>query len=374
MKSGKFNVVTDGQFGSCGKGLIASALAYKYRPQMLSTTNLPNAGHTAVFIDGRKFIAKAIPSPAMLNRWLSDYSPHILIGASAAFHLERMLEEIKECGITNMTIHERAGVVTDEHKQAESSGQSNTKHIASTMQGGGAFLADKIMRKPGLRLARDYPELSMYMPERRLSLPEVLHEAMATHGHTVLHEGSQGYSLDINHGQSYPQCTSRQTTAIQNMADMGVCPNDLGDVYLVIRPFPIRVGNLIENGQQIGHSGGCYSDQEEISWDEVAAKAGMPPAEAEALKQKELTTVTKRLRRVFTFSKSQLREAALVNGATKIALNFANYIDWRISGVNDPEALTGAVREFIYEVEAITGIPVSMVGTGPQVNHICWRD
>ena len=67
MKKQKFNVVTDGQWGSCGKGLIATALAYKYQPDIISTTNMANAGHTAVNEHGDAFIAKAVPSGSAIN-------------------------------------------------------------------------------------------------------------------------------------------------------------------------------------------------------------------------------------------------------------------------------------------------------------------
>ena len=97
MIPGKFNVVTDGSWGSCGKGLIATALADKYRPEIISTTNMANAGHTAVNEDGRAFIAKAIPSGSALNIWRPDYTPRIFLGSTCAFHLDRLLEEIKEC-------------------------------------------------------------------------------------------------------------------------------------------------------------------------------------------------------------------------------------------------------------------------------------
>ncbi len=388
MQPRKFNVVTDAQWGSCGKGLITTALALKHRPEIISTTNMANAGHTAVFSDGRAFIAKALPSATILKKWLSDYDPQIVVGHSAAFDIDQMMKEIQECGVNYTTsIHPRAGVITEQHKIAESgNGDGSTKHLASTMQGCGTFLADKVLRKKELRLARDYPELAGLMsdhlnrklglessaiqPLDGLSLPEVLHILMTQHGFTMLHEGSQGFSLDIGHGSHYPQCTSRGTTAMQNMADMGISHNDLGDVYLVLRPYPIRVGNVIEDGKQVGYSGDAYADQKELTWQQVADEAGMPSDVADSLLKKELTTVTKRLRRVFTFSDRQLREAALINGATKIALNFANYIDYSISGVNEYEKLTPKVRDFITRVEDVTKLPVTVIGTGPQTDHV----
>ena len=381
MISGRFNVVTDGQWGSCGKGLIATALADRHRPEIISTTNMANAGHSAVNEDGVKFIAKAVPSCSALNKWRDDYDPLIFLGSTCAFNLDRLLEEIAECGIENQIfIHERAGVITEAHRQAETDLKTGTKHLASTMQGCGTFLADKIMRRKELKLARDYSELHKFMasklPEKlegRESLigkavPIILDRLMRSHNWTILHEGSQGFSLDINHGSHYPQCTSRCTTATQNLTDMGLPVQAMGDVYAVIRPYPIRVGNVIEEGKTVGYSGDCYADQKELSWAQVAEAAGAPPEVTKG----ELTTVTKRLRRVFTFSSPQLEEAVVVNGATKIALNFANYIDWSCYGTNDYDALPVKVTDFIKKCEDVAQIPVTIVGTGPQNDHVCF--
>ena len=384
MQPGKFNIVTDGQWGSCGKGLITTALASKYRPELLTTTNMSNAGHTAVNVNGDRFIAKALPSASMLNKWLPDYHPNIVVGPSAAFDLQQMLYEIDHCGVKDQTyIHGRAGVILDIHKQIENNLEEGTKHVASTMQGCGAFTAEKVMRKKGLKLARDYDILNNFNIDRLNELitkinpshtdtdNEIMAVAIKTlldNGYTALHEGSQGFSLDINHGSHYPQCTSRSTTATQNATDMGIGYSTIGDIYLVIRPYPIRVGNVIENDVTVGHSGGCYVDHEEMTWEDVAKQAGAPP---EVMKG-ELTTVTKRLRRVFSFSKKQVRDAVIVNGATKIALNFANYIDWSCYGQNDYSKLPIKVIDFISDVEDVAGIPVTIVGTGPQTDNVCF--
>ena len=61
----------------------------------------------------------------------------------------------------------------------------------------------------------------------------------------------------------------------------------------------------------------------------------------------------------------------LCNGATKIALNFANYIDWSCYASNDPDKLSQRIKDFVHKVEDIARIPVTLVGTGPQTNHVC---
>lgn len=368
----KFNVVTDGMWGSCGKGAIATFLAWHHQVDAISTTNLPNAGHTAVNGTGDKFIAKALPSGTALWKWMGD-GPDIIIGPTAGFFLDQLQKEITECRLPHsaLSIHPRAGVLLPRHKEAESQdeGDGSTKHIASTMQGCGVFAAEKLMRKKDVSLAQNYAELDRYVRkdgngDYRYMPSDLKH--LLKQGKTILHEGSQGFSLDINHGSHYPQCTSRGTTAVNNLADMGLPASAMGDVYLVIRPYPIRVGHCIEDGVIKGESGGCYDDQHEMTWEEVAAAAGAPPEIAKG----ELTTVTGRLRRVFSFSQRQVQNAIDVNGATKIALNFANYVDWSCYGTDSWSGLPRNVHSFIDMLEETYGIPVALAGTGPQINHV----
>lgn len=395
MHSGKLNIVTDGQFGSTGKGLVSSYLAAKHRPRFLSNTNMANAGHTAVNTDGTPFIAKALPSASIMRKWIPGYDPWIIMGSTSAFTLDQLFKEIEITGSEDkLVIHRRAIVITDEHKQRECVGSDSTKHLASTMQGCGAALSDKIMRRKEVKLAENYIEINRYVFRDSLTRPAHINDDMSlsepfkdmcryncfsmheyldcviNSGHTILHEGAQGFSLDINHGHSYPTCTSRGTTAMTNLADLGLAPRHLGDVYLVIRPYPIRVGNVIEDGAEKGNSGGCYPDQQEISWSDVARLSGMPNDYAAELTNKEKTTVTKRVRRVFTFSRQQLKEAVIANGATKIAINFMNYVDWSCYGQSTERYITPAIADFIKLVEDTAQLPVTIVGTGPQYNHV----
>lgn len=364
MQRGKLNMVVDGQWGSCGKGLIAGYLASRYEVNIASTNNLPNAGHTIITDDGNKFISKVIPASAILNK---VRPMKIFIGPGAGFFLNRLFEEIEDCRLdsNNLVIHPRAMVVTEYHAALERGerAEQGTKHIASTMQGSGAARSERLMRGSGVKLARDFPELSGYIASDWIN---EVHEHLSNN--MWLHEGSQGFSLGLLHGSHYPQCTSRECTTTRELSDLGVAPQMLGDVYLVIRPYPIRVGNVVENGQQLGYSGDCYSDHHEIDWKTVQKSAGYP----ENTILQEYTTVTKRLRRVFTFSLEQVKKAALINGATKIALNFANYLDYSCYGTqgNSKGDLPPKIRGFIDALEQNLNIPVALVGTGPANNHV----
>lgn len=365
MQFGKFNVVVDGQWGSCGKGLIASYLAQKHGVEVASTNNLPNAGHTAVLEDGSKFVSKILPVSLFLNTQGQNVKAYI--GPGAGFNLKQLFKEMKECQVApeQVRIHPRAMVVTEKHAALERGDldEQGTKHIASTMQGSGAVQSEKLMRGSEVKLARDFPELEGMIVHDWL---DEVHGTMD--GSMWLHEGSQGFSLGVNHGSHYPQCTSRECTTARELMDMGLAPQQVGDVYVVIRPLPIRVGNVVEDGKQVGYSGDCYSDQTEISWADVKEMSGYP----DDFDLKEMTTVTKRLRRVFTFSMDQVRKACMVNGATKLALNFANYLDYKCfqTSGNNIEDLPPAVRLFISELERELNLPVALIGTGPGVNHV----
>lgn len=371
MRSGKINLIVDGTHGSSGKGKIATYLAQRDKPEVLLTTNMPNAGHTAV-LPNVTFISKILPTPAVLNE--QGYRPLVVLGATSAFFLERLAQEMEVCKLSpsQVIIHPRAGIVTLEHAERERGTLDGPKSIASTMQGCGTFLSDKILRRPGLKLAKDYPELQEMVANAGEFLPALLRELMRVQGKMLFGEVSQGIGLDINHGSHYPNCTSRQCTPMQFIADLGLTHRDVGDVYLNLRTFPIRVGNIIEDGKTIGYSGDFYADAKETTWQDVGRAAGMPEEETAKLFTNEKTTVTKRLRRVFEFSDEGLRRSVAVSGANKISLNFVQYIDWKANGVRgrDIMVLPEKVRAFIARIERVSGLPVVLIGTGAHNDDI----
>jgi adenylosuccinate synthase len=367
MQKGKLNIVIDGMYGSTSKGKISTFLADYYSIPHITTTSLPNAGHTAILGD-RKFVGKALPAASILKA--AKHRPvKVYIGPSAGFEIQQLFKEMKETGLTkeDVIIHPRTGIIQPRHKQQEA---EEMRHIGSTMQGCGAMLREKIKRGKGVKLARDFEELEGMVAET-WTFSEHLMDLMDG-GATILHEGAQGFSLDIHHGHSFPTCTSRQCTALTAVADLGIAPQYVGDIYLVIRAnHAIRVGNIKEAGKVVGYSGDVYPDQEEVSWDEIKKQSGCPDDHNIV----ELTTVTRRVRRCFSMSWFALRQAVRLNGATKIAVNFANYVDWSCyrQRYTDISRLPSRVVEFVHQAEAETGVPVVMVGTGPEHDEMVYN-
>jgi adenylosuccinate synthase len=121
---------------------------------------------------------------------------------------------------------------------------------------------------------------------------------------------------------------------------------------MVCRTFPIRVA---------GNSGPFWYDSNEISWNQL----GVDP-------DAERTTVTRKIRRVATFSYDQLHEAAVLNMPTEIALTFADYLDPAIMAEGGKMPIGTLKNEFtdvwnlVDHIITITGTPVTMLGTGPK--------
>ncbi len=190
-------------------------------------------------------------------------------------------------------------------------------------------------------------------------------------------EVADNHNFFVSNDKGYfnvENCTSRNCTTQAAMDQMAIPPSMMGDIYLNLRTFPIRVGNVVENGVQVGYSGDFYPDAKEITWDDVARISGMPEEEAKALAERERTTVTKRVRRVFEFSYEALKDAVRVNGATKLCVNFIQYLNWNdayLSGGKEAfEKLSKDSRKFIDRVQEVSGVPVVLIGTGPNHSNV----
>jgi adenylosuccinate synthase len=80
--------------------------------------------------------------------------------------------------------------------------------------------------------------------------------------------------------------------------------------------------------------------------------------------------VTKRIRRVATQSWSLLEDAARNCCATKLVLNFPQYIHWSAHGLRGGYEMRAKlhpkVREYVDKMEDVTGLPVTLIGTGAE--------
>ena len=348
--------VVGGQFGSEGKGLIVGHIAKNYDHHV--RVGAANAGHT-LYVDGVKRVMQQVPCAAYANPdaqlWLGPgalVSPEILADEITKLWSNRSALGLDADVVLN--IDARAHVVTPEHIAREQ-GTDLAERIGSTSatarEGIGAAQAARIMRESTCVTAEDLftkhlEQFAWTTPGEWASEVRLRDVPMALASRSkILLEGTQGTGLSLTTGP-FPYVTSRNTTAAGLAADCGIAPNRLDRIVLVCRTWPIRVA---------GNSGPFWWDSVETDWESL----NVDP-------ESERTTVTKKVRRVATFSIEQVREAVLLNGATEIALTFCDYMDPSLKGKEEIDVLTGPVMQLVSTIEEETNVPVTMLGTGPQ--------
>lgn len=347
------DVLIGAQYGSEGKGNIAFYLAREY--DLLIRVGGPNAGHKVPL--PTVYTHRQLPSGTQANA-----RAKLLIGPGATIDPHLLQQEIADCGVEadRLSIDPQAMIIEPSDLDAEA---AMVKAIASTGKGGGSAAARRILGRSGtltdpVRLAGDVPELAAYIRPAR----EVLEDAYRRNLRILL-EGTQGTALSLYHGH-YPHVTSRDTTTSGTLAEAGIGPRRLRRVILVARTFPIRVKNPDADG---GTSG--YMSQE-LTYEELMRRSGVPLDE---IKTTETSSVSQRLRRIAEFDWDLLRRSVELNGATDIALTFADYIDVNNQKAQRYDQLTGETIRFIEEVERVSGVQVSLITTRFDVRAVIDR-
>lgn len=287
----KVDLIVDLQYGSTGKGLICGYLSETGDYDTAISANMPNAGHTYIDSHGMTYMTKVLPASFIGKR-----IRQVLIGPGSVFSIDRLTEEMLWLrSDQTLRIHPNAVVLDPRHTEYE------IKHTnrGSTKQGSAEAVIDKMRR---MRECTASQILAGELAEYVCSHEEWRIRLESSQG--IIAEGSQGYSLGIN-TQFYPYTTSRDCGPAAFLSNLGIPLSMLDMVIGTCRTLPIRVG---------GDSGDYYADQEELSWEEL----GLKP---------ERTTVTNRIRRIFTYSKMQIEEACWWCQPDLVFLNFANYID-----------------------------------------------
>jgi len=293
------DVLVGGQWGSEGKGNVAGYLAPEY--DVLIRVGGPNAGHQ-VYDEPSPWKFYHLPSGTVRAP-----RARIVLGPGSTLWLPTLQKEIGQCELEpqRLCIDPQAMIIEEADREFEG---SLRKEIGSTAQGVGSATSRKVLRtsaRPAVRLARDVPELKPYLAETL----GILDDAFSA-GQRVFLEGTQGTGLSLHHG-SYPYVTSRDTTVGGCLADAGIPPSRVRRTLMVCRTYPIRVESPA--GSTSGPMG------REIDWEIIADRSGLDGKE---IAEAELTTTTKRPRRVAEFNWSLLRRAVSLNGPTDIALSF----------------------------------------------------
>lgn len=412
-------VAVGAQWGDEGKGKIVDWLALT-AGMVVRFQGGNNAGHTLI-VEGRKTVLHLVPSGILQPGVVNLIGPGVVVDPGV---LLREVEEIAAQGIlrdpARLRVSGRAHVVTPWHGALDRAReQASSAAIGTTGRGIGPAYEDKVARR-GIRVADLQDEAALGAAVERLAaaknfeLREVhgqpaiepgpviadllqMGRRLAPYiGHTghildralcegrkVLFEGAQGTFLDIDHG-TYPYVTSSNCIAGAACAGAGIGPTRVDRVIGITKAYATRVG------------GGPFPTEDTGAGGQHLGQRGA-----------EFGATTGRKRRCGWLDGVVLREAAIINGFSSLAVNKLDILSglpeipvavaWSIDGKRTAEfpmtlgevaraepiyeklpgweedlsamrefaQLPANARRYIERIEELAGVPVDLISVGP---------
>ncbi|CAO2587517.1 Adenylosuccinate synthetase isozyme 1 [Lemmus lemmus] len=334
----RVTVVLGAQWGDEGKGKVVDLLATD-ADIVSRCQGGNNAGHTVV-VDGKEYDFHLLPSGIINTKAVS------FIGNGVVIHLPGLFEEAEKNekkGLKDwekrLIISDRAHLVFDFHQAVDGLQEClfTSFSIGTTKKGIGPTYSSKAART-GLRIcdllsdfdefsARHYCQLSVlgcYVDPAPLQ-PHVvawsyqgfaerirpmvrdgvyfMYEALHGPPKKILVEGANAALLDIDFG-TYPFVTSSNCTVGGVCTGLGIPPQNIGDVYGVVKAYTTRVGIGAFPTEQINEIGDLLQNRGH-----------------------EWGVTTGRKRRCGWLDLMILRYAHMVNGFTALALTKLDILD-----------------------------------------------
>ena len=419
------SIVQGGQYGSEAKGAIAAYLCQRDNVDFAVRTGATNAGHTVTY-QGVRVAMQQLPCG-----WVNP-TTILVIGAGALIDVDILKREIALINSlmpgsdvrSRLIIDPRAHIHRTVHKDRST---SSGRHY--TMGATGKGCSEALMDRIRLRGVEDW-SFQRYATYHDSSLQDLSvrdTEQLLNHGFDqgarIQLEGTQGQLLDLYLGP-YPYTTHKQTGPAQWMLECGLSPALPAEVTLVVRTFPIRVagnsGPLPLETSWVTLAGDINDkrlkaglppivdqgalDEFEAAVTTVARMFALPPGSngldqhmwgavdrtryrsalsdlhrvaldtlepetiTELRKLFEMTTVTKKLRRIAARSDFDLDIAARQARPANVAVTFLNYVFPERWFTDDP--VTDAELDYLSDIEEACGAPVTIVNRGPDPSHI----
>jgi len=410
--------VIGAQWGDEGKGKLVDWLCNR-ADVVVRFQGGHNAGHTLVVGD-RTYKLSLLPSGVVQGK-LSIIGNGVVVDP---WHLLGEIETLRGQGVEItpelLVLADNACLILPIHRDLDQAREAAAQNkIGTTGRGIGPAYEDKVGRR-AIRVAdladREALEakidrlLSHHEPLRRgLGLPQVdaasllaelealapkvlpyarpawlLLDEVVKAGRRVLFEGAQGALLDVDHG-TYPYVTSSNTVAGQAAAGSGLGPKGPGYVLGIVKAYTTRVGE------------GPFPSE---LFDEVGKHLGDVG--------REVGTVTGRSRRCGWFDAALVRQSAMLNGISGVALTKLDVLDglptlkictgylldgqpvaYLPAGLKAQSGLTpvyeemegwgettrgartwkdlpGAAVKYVRRIEELIGAPVALLSTSPE--------
>ncbi|SEL77267.1 Adenylosuccinate synthetase [Colwellia chukchiensis] len=418
---GKNVVVLGTQWGDEGKGKVVDLLTDKAK-YVVRYQGGHNAGHTLV-INGEKTVLHLIPSGVLRD------NVKCLIGNGVVLCPKALMKEMAMLEARGVPVRERllisdaCPLILPYHNALDAARETarGSKAIGTTGRGIGPAYEDKVARR-GLRVGdlfctesfaaklkeiMEYHNfvLTNYYQAEPVSYEEVLADAMAVAdiikgmvadiseildqarkaGDAIMFEGAQGTLLDIDHG-TYPYVTSSNTTVGGVATGSGFGPLHLDYVLGITKAYTTRVGSgpfPTELNDEIGHHlgtvghefGATTGRERRCGWFDAVAMhravqinsiTGFCLTKLDVLDG--LSTL-----KICVGYKTETGEIVTVpptaaEGYDKITPVYEEMPGWSEStvGATSLAELPANAIAYIKRIEAVTGVPVDIISTGPD--------
>ncbi|XP_053238674.1 adenylosuccinate synthetase isozyme 2 isoform X2 [Podarcis raffonei] len=303
----KVAVVLGAQWGDEGKGKVVDLLAQD-ADIVCRCQGGNNAGHTVV-VDSVEYDFHLLPS-GIINPKVTAF-----IGNGVVIHLPGLFEEAEknvkkgkglEGWEKRLIISDRAHIVFDFHQAADGiqeqqrQEQAGKKFKVLANQYKSVYPTLEIDIEGELKRLKGYTERLKPMVRDGVYF---MYEALHGPPKKILVEGANAALLDIDFG-TYPFVTSSNCTVGGVCTGLGMPPQNVGEVYGVVKAYTTRVGI------------GAFPTEQDNKIGELLQTRG-----------KEVGVTTGRKRRCGWLDLVLLRYAHMINGFTALALTKLDILD-----------------------------------------------
>ena len=402
---GKNVVVIGTQWGDEGKGKIVDWLT-ESATGVVRFQGGHNAGHTLV-IGGRKTVLRLIPSGA-LHPGVAVY-----IGNGVVLSPSALLQEIRELEGAGVELRSRLKIspacplvlpihVALDQAREQAMGVDkiarralrvqdllHPERFASKLEAlleFHNFMLVHYYKADPVPFARTRDELLALAGEIRPMVADVaglLQQARAR-GESLLFEGAQGALLDIDHG-TYPYVTSSNCLAGAAAPGSGIGPQMLDYVLGIVKAYTTRVGTgpfpteltddigagLAKRGNEFGSVTGR---PRRCGWLDIAAlkrSLQLNGVDGLCITKLDVLDGMAEIRLATSYVMDGEPLDLIPTGAEAVVRCVPVYETmpgWREStvGADSFAALPANARAYLQRIEALTGVPIAMVSTGPD--------
>ena len=429
-RAGRNVVVVGTQWGDEGKGKIVDWLT-DHAQGVVRFQGGHNAGHTLV-INGRKTALQLIPSGVMREGVACYIGNGVVVDPQHLLVEIERIEQLGVDVRSRLFVSESCPLILPFHVEIDRAREarresSGSGKIGTTGKGIGPAYEDKVARRAlrvqdlkhparlEARLAQllelHNAELAGVLGSKPMPLQPMLDDALRAaeqikplmadvgyrlfqahlRGENLLFEGAQGTLLDIDHG-TYPYVTSSNCVAGNAAAGSGLGPGQLHYILGITKAYTTRVG------------GGPFPTELDID------QPGTVGHHLSTVGQ-ERGVVTGRARRCGWLDAAALKRSMIINGVSGLCITKLDVLDglseirictgyeldgrvvdilpldadeivacrpvyetlpgWSDStaGLTNWEQLPLNARRYLERMQALIGVPIDMVSTGPDRVH-----